>query len=154
MKAATRRKISYVVKSRNDEQAHCLGVNSLAIDASQSNVNETTAHGGLLYSAGRDGVVASWDLSLQFKKEFKKNGEESWSIDRQLQNSTEKTSCKAFSQMHTDWVNDIVLCEKGTCGNTKLFLHLLIGQLKSGSPTVTILKQLTQLEHIQIMQNA
>ncbi|KAG1453550.1 hypothetical protein G6F56_007542 [Rhizopus delemar] len=91
MKAATRCKVSYVVKSANDEQAHCLGVNSLAVDTLGNN-------GRVLYSAGRDGVVASWDLSPPL-------------TDKE----STKTRCKAFSQTHTDWVNDIVLCDKGTC---------------------------------------
>ncbi|OBZ91909.1 hypothetical protein A0J61_00044 [Choanephora cucurbitarum] len=99
MNTATRRKVSYVVSSSNEEQAHCLGVNSLAID--------TTKDGGVLYSAGRDGVVASWDLHLNFEKDKR-------IIDDSVK-TTPKTTCKAFSQMHTDWVNDIVLCQAGTC---------------------------------------
>lgn len=60
MKAATRRKVSYVVNLCNEKQAHCLGVNSLAID--------TSTEGGVLYSAGRDGIIASWDLHLDLDK--------------------------------------------------------------------------------------
>ncbi|KAI9265919.1 WD40-repeat-containing domain protein [Sporodiniella umbellata] len=90
MGVATRCKVSYVVKSANDEQAHCLGVNSLAID--------TTENAQVLYSAGRDGAIASWDLGPSFTRD-----------------STKPSRCKAFSQTHTDWVNDIVLCDKGTC---------------------------------------
>lgn len=60
MKAATRRKVSYVVNLCNEKQAHCLGVNSLAIN--------TSTEGGVLYSAGRDGIIASWDLHLDLDK--------------------------------------------------------------------------------------
>ncbi|KAI8390199.1 WD40-repeat-containing domain protein [Blakeslea trispora] len=95
MNTATRRKVSYVVSFSNEEQAHCLGVNSLAID--------TTKDGGILYSAGRDGVVASWHLNFTQAK------------DKTTTDDSRKTTCKAFSQMHTDWVNDIVLCQAGTC---------------------------------------
>lgn len=83
MKAATRRKVSYVVKLRTDEQTHCLGVNSLALDASRCDIKDDTAEGGVLYSAGRDGVVASWDLNIRFKRQL--NTEEAWLVDKQLQ---------------------------------------------------------------------
>ncbi|KAL0135275.1 WD domain-containing protein [Mucor lusitanicus] len=110
MKAATRRKVSYVVKLCNEEQTHCLGVNSLAIDTSNCNAKTENAEGGVLYSAGRDGIVASWDLHMDFKR----NTDEKWKLDGETK-ALPKTTCKAFSQMHTDWVNDIVLCEQGTC---------------------------------------
>ena len=71
MKAATKRKVSYVVNLCNEKQAHCLGVNSLAIDTEQYN------QGGLLYSAGRDGIVASWDLHLNLQK----NTQDKWRLD-------------------------------------------------------------------------
>ncbi|CAO3678603.1 unnamed protein product [Rhizopus microsporus] len=89
-----------------------LGVNSLALDASRCDIKDDTAEGGVLYSAGRDGVVASWDLNIRFKRQL--NTEEAWLVDKQLQ-SAGKSTCKAFSQIHTDWVNDIVLCQEGTC---------------------------------------
>ncbi|KAI8875796.1 WD40 repeat-like protein [Backusella circina FSU 941] len=92
----TRRKVSYVVNLCNEEQTHCLGVNSVALDTSTN---------GVLYSAGRDGIVAGWDLNMVLNQEGK--------LDREA--NVPKTTCKAFSQMHTDWVNDIVLCEQGTC---------------------------------------
>ncbi|KAI7898188.1 WD40-repeat-containing domain protein [Cokeromyces recurvatus] len=114
MKAATRRKVSYVVKSCNEEQMHCLGINSLAIDTSFHNKTGDNAEGGVLFSAGRDGIVAGWDLNMKFKREIINSGEK-WKLDLQSQTITPKPTCKIFSQMHTDWVNDIVLCENGTC---------------------------------------
>ncbi|KAI8639396.1 WD40-repeat-containing domain protein [Parasitella parasitica] len=113
MKAATRRKVSYVVKLCNEEQTHCLGVNSLAIDTSNCNAKTDSAEGGVLYSAGRDGIVASWDLHMDFKKDIE-HTDGKWRLDGETK-ALPKTTCKAFSQMHTDWVNDIVLCEQGTC---------------------------------------
>lgn len=80
MRVTTRRKISYVVKSDNEEPAHCLGVNSLAIDAG----NEHSTHGGILYSAGRDGIVASWDLHLNLKREVEED-KEKWIVDTSMQ---------------------------------------------------------------------
>lgn len=79
MKAATRRKVSYVVKLCNEEQTHCLGVNSLAIDT--SHYNTANNEGGVLYSAGRDGIVASWDLHLKVAKDTK----DKWRLDGQAQ---------------------------------------------------------------------
>lgn len=79
MKAATRRKVSYVVKLCNEEQTHCLGVNSLAIDT--SHYNTANNEGGVLYSAGRDGIVASWDLYLKVAKDTK----DKWRLDGQAQ---------------------------------------------------------------------
>lgn len=69
MKASARRSVSYVVEACDEERAHRLGVNSLAIDPNvQQTTNETTGHGGVLFSAGRDGVVASWDLHFEFHR--------------------------------------------------------------------------------------
>ncbi|CEP07720.1 hypothetical protein [Parasitella parasitica] len=113
MKAATRRKVSYVVKLCNEEQTHCLGVNSLAIDTSNCNAKADNAEGGVLYSAGRDGIVASWDLHMDFRKDIG-HTDGKWRLNEETK-ALPKTTCKAFSQMHTDWVNDIVLCERGTC---------------------------------------
>lgn len=55
MKGAARRKVSYVVDACETQHAHRLGVNSLAIDPNNA----------VLYSAGRDGVVAGWNLHIQ-----------------------------------------------------------------------------------------
>jgi WD repeat-containing protein 48 len=87
MKAPTRRKVSYVVKLCNEDQAHCLGVNSLAIDTSHCKSTGDTAEGGVLYSAGRDGIVASWDLHLNFRKETS-DATEKWRLDGTTQVKT------------------------------------------------------------------
>ncbi|KAG0176969.1 hypothetical protein DFQ29_005417 [Apophysomyces sp. BC1021] len=119
MKASTRRKVSYVVKQRNEEQAHCLGVNSLALDPNTLEASaDNTAVGGVLYSAGRDGVVAGWDIHMKFKREQEPSPiavKDKWVLDREMLNSAPRATCKVFSQMHTDWVNDIAVCEGGTC---------------------------------------
>lgn len=78
MKAATRRKVSYVVNLCNEKQAHCLGVNSLAID--------TSTQGGVLYSAGRDGIIASWDLHLNLEQ----HNEEKWQLQAKVRQTERK----------------------------------------------------------------
>jgi len=72
MRATTRRKVSYVVKNENDDLAHRLGVNSLALDPSAGRYpTSQTNEGGILYTAGRDGVVAGWDLHMPFQRAAK-----------------------------------------------------------------------------------
>lgn len=46
---------------------HCLGVSALALDTSTLLAN-TSAPGGILYTGGRDGLVASWELGIPHKK--------------------------------------------------------------------------------------
>ncbi|KAI7852561.1 WD40-repeat-containing domain protein [Circinella umbellata] len=129
MKAPARRSVSYVVEGSDEERAHRLGVNSLVIDPTVQldTVNGDIATGGILYSAGRDGVVASWDLHVEHVREQQDtttddidpmNGEntnegDQWIFDQGFQQSAPKATCRAFSQTHTDWVNDIALCENG-----------------------------------------
>lgn len=52
---------------------HTLGITALAIDTStiidnSSSPSRKKTPGGILYSGGRDGLVASWELGLPFKK--------------------------------------------------------------------------------------
>jgi WD repeat-containing protein 48 len=46
---------------------HCLGVTSLVLDTSTVLQNNQSP-GGILYSGGRDGLVASWELNVPHKK--------------------------------------------------------------------------------------
>ncbi|ORZ23544.1 WD40-repeat-containing domain protein [Absidia repens] len=122
MKTQTRRKVSYVIRQPNGRKAHCLGVNSLAIDKNtvyNNDDNLGTAEGGLLYSAGRDGVVAGWQVHIPLKQQQQQQQLSSndttqalWIHDRQVKADSSAT-CRVFSQMHTDWVNDIVVCDDG-----------------------------------------
>lgn len=120
MRATTRRKVSYVVKNENDDHAHRLGVNSLALDPTAGRDASNPNLGGILYSAGRDGVIAGWDLHMPFQRaskfeidepEDEKSGR-SWFLDQCAVQATtpQKPSSRVFSQTHTDWVNDIILC--------------------------------------------
>ncbi|ORY94461.1 WD40-repeat-containing domain protein [Syncephalastrum racemosum] len=91
MKGAARRKVSYVVDTCETQHAHRLGVNSLAIDPNNA----------VLYSAGRDGVVAGWDLHIQ--------------PDSNETSKPPNATSRMFSQLHTDWVNDICLAHNNSC---------------------------------------
>ena len=46
---------------------HCLGVTSLVLDTSTVLENHQSP-GGILYSGGRDGLVASWELNVPHRK--------------------------------------------------------------------------------------
>ena len=53
--------------SQSSHPRHCLGVSSLALDCSTLLAN-TNAPGGILYTGGRDGLVASWELGITHKR--------------------------------------------------------------------------------------
>lgn len=46
---------------------HCLGLTSLAIDTSTLLSNQQSP-GGILYSGGRDGLIASWELNIPHRR--------------------------------------------------------------------------------------
>ena len=48
---------------KSEHPRHCLGITSLAIDTSTV-LSDSSVPGGILYSGGRDGLVASWDLGI------------------------------------------------------------------------------------------
>ncbi|CAG8554257.1 4650_t:CDS:2, partial [Scutellospora calospora] len=132
MRRASRRRVSYVITHNKDDHGHLLGINSLALDTTTLNP-ETGKPEGILYSAGRDGVIASWDLHLPFRDKKNKNingsihksiesfneindmGDmlkKNWEIDDvdlTSQSPPPSTFRQSF-QSHTDWVNDIILC--------------------------------------------
>ncbi|XP_060865611.1 WD repeat-containing protein 48 [Metopolophium dirhodum] len=74
--------ISFVIRDE-EERRHRAGINSLQLDSKQ----------GILYSAGRDGIIRQWDV----------------------RDNVEATYLRSLEH-HTDWVNDIVLC----CGGNYL----------------------------------
>jgi hypothetical protein len=63
----TPNRIRYVLPVSHSQPGHRLGINSLAIDTTTV-TNSGEGPGGILYSAGRDGMVSAWDLNLQLKK--------------------------------------------------------------------------------------
>jgi hypothetical protein len=53
------------------QPGHRLGINSLALDTttpSSATSGGGNAECGILYTAGRDGMVSGWDLNLQLKR--------------------------------------------------------------------------------------
>lgn len=46
---------------------HCLGLTSLAIDTSTL-LSNSASPGGILYSGGRDGLIASWELNVPHRR--------------------------------------------------------------------------------------
>ncbi|TGZ83715.1 WD40 repeat-like protein [Ascodesmis nigricans] len=86
MARKARQRISYVLPLANSP-GHRLGVNSLAIDSN-----------GILYSAGRDGAICSWNLNVDLN-------------DHSHSNHATPSTFRNQIQAHTHWVNDIVLCQ-------------------------------------------
>ncbi|KAF8469164.1 hypothetical protein BDZ91DRAFT_87629 [Kalaharituber pfeilii] len=95
MARKARQRISYVLPFANSN-GHRLGVNSLAVDAA-----------GTLYSAGRDGLICSWDLGVNLQRKA------THSNDDVVPNPS--TTFKTQVQAHTHWVNDIILAKNNQC---------------------------------------
>jgi WD repeat-containing protein 48 len=80
----------------NAAGGHRLGVNGLAVDSTNS----------ILYSAGRDGCLCTWDLHLDVH-----NGRP---LDYDAKPPTSPaTTFKQQIQAHTHWINDIALAQSG-----------------------------------------
>ena len=75
---AVTQRISYVLRKDENRNAHLLGVNALALDTSTLTAftPDSASHhhhhhhkhslpGGILYTGGRDGMIAAWDLHLE-----------------------------------------------------------------------------------------
>lgn len=61
-------RIRYVLPFPHSQPGHRLGINSLALDTSTITDNAARPLQGILYSAGRDGMVSAWNLNLQLRK--------------------------------------------------------------------------------------
>jgi len=59
-------RIRYVLPFPHSQPGHRLGINSLALDTTTSSAGDSP--GGILYSAGRDGMISAWNLNLQLKR--------------------------------------------------------------------------------------
>ncbi|KAF8136388.1 hypothetical protein EV363DRAFT_1428786 [Boletus edulis] len=110
---------------------HRLGVTSLALDTT-SQLQGSAAPQGILYTGSRDGQVISWDLGLSLRprrkpsrwNHVKESGvrkrrnsihdgvhyEHQWELDPDTLNFTPHSQFRQCVQMHTDWINDILLC--------------------------------------------
>ncbi|OQE44853.1 hypothetical protein PENCOP_c002G08129 [Penicillium coprophilum] len=88
-------RVTYVLPLPDAPGGHRLGINGLAVDRQNS----------ILYSAGRDGVICSWDLDFPLP---------SSSALEDASPSTQKPSPTGFKtqvQAHSHWINDIVLAQ-------------------------------------------
>ncbi|KAJ5952203.1 uncharacterized protein N7479_010616 [Penicillium vulpinum] len=86
-------RVTYVLPLPDAPGGHRLGVNGLAVDRQNS----------ILYSAGRDGAICSWDLDFPLPS----------SSDEK---KPSPTGFKTQVQAHSHWINDIVLAQ----GNSAL----------------------------------
>ncbi|KAL5341574.1 Pkinase-domain-containing protein [Aspergillus crustosus] len=84
-------RVTYVLPPPDAPGGHRLGVNGLAIDPENST----------LYSAGRDGVICSWDLDLP-------------SLSSSSAAKPGATKFRNQVQVHTHWINDIVLTQNNS----------------------------------------
>ncbi|KGO35869.1 Protein of unknown function DUF3337 [Penicillium expansum] len=91
-------RVTYVLPLPDAPGGHRLGVNGLTVDRQNS----------ILYSAGRDGVICSWDLDFPLP---------SSSAPKDASNPDQKPSPTGFKtqvQAHSHWINDIVLAQNNS----------------------------------------
>ncbi|KAE8407975.1 hypothetical protein BDV37DRAFT_205952 [Aspergillus pseudonomiae] len=88
-------RITYVLPLPDAPGGHRLGVNGLEIDTDNS----------ILYSAGRDGVICSWDLNSSLK---------SSSPPTLGASKPAPTTFRNQVQAHSHWINDIVLTKNNS----------------------------------------
>ncbi|KAJ5098444.1 hypothetical protein N7532_005445 [Penicillium argentinense] len=91
-------RVTYVLPLPDAPGGHRLGVNGLTLDRQNS----------ILYSAGRDGVICSWDLDFPLTPLSSANP---------FSSSNRKpgpTRFKTQVQAHSHWINDIVLTENNS----------------------------------------
>lgn len=134
---------------------HTLAVTCLAVDSSTCISGYGDEPQGILYTGGRDGLIASWELRLKMRKRRKRNIhhqqpqgdwenvessqvnvdgsreqeedeeeeeeedstlplESKWQVDPDKipVGNGPKSTFRQCIQSHTDWVNDIVLCNQ------------------------------------------
>ncbi|KAH8705109.1 WD repeat protein [Talaromyces proteolyticus] len=89
----THQRVSYVLPLPDAPGGHRLGVNGLAVDTES----------GILYSAGRDGVICSWDLNHKTS-----------SPPAASPKSSKTTTHRHQVQAHSHWINDIVLTQNNS----------------------------------------
>ncbi|TIB36930.1 hypothetical protein E3P84_00581 [Wallemia ichthyophaga] len=102
---------------KEDHPKHSLGVTTLALDTS-TQLSGKSSPEGILYTSGKDGLVASWQLGLQTRKRSVKYGtndepvkhfEESYQLDAQ---PIDQPIFRQCVQTHTDHCNDIILAKQ------------------------------------------
>lgn len=102
---------------KDDHPKHSLGVTTLALDTS-TQLSGKAGPEGILYTSGKDGLVASWQLGLKTRRRSVRYGtrdepvkhfEESYQLDTQ---PIEQPTFRQCVQTHTDHCNDIVLAKQ------------------------------------------
>ncbi|CEJ58567.1 hypothetical protein PMG11_07221 [Penicillium brasilianum] len=91
-------RVTYVLPLPDAPGGHRLGVNGLTVDRQNS----------ILYSAGRDGVICSWDLDCSLSTLHASNPYSS------SNHKPGPTRFKTQVQAHSHWINDIVLTQDNT----------------------------------------
>ncbi|KAE8149324.1 hypothetical protein BDV25DRAFT_156605 [Aspergillus avenaceus] len=87
-------RVTYVLPPPDAPGGHRLGVNGLEIDPDNS----------ILYSAGRDGLICSWDLNLSLKSSPSALGA----------SKPGPTTFRNQVQAHSHWINNIVLTKNNS----------------------------------------
>ncbi|KAJ6440794.1 WD repeat protein [Purpureocillium lavendulum] len=87
--------------AKSSAGGHRLGVNGLAVDASN----------GILYSGGRDGIVCAWDVNLGRSRaaDAADDGD-----SKAKAPPPPTTTFRAQCQAHMHWINDIALAQNNT----------------------------------------
>ncbi|KAF7176647.1 hypothetical protein CNMCM7691_003299 [Aspergillus felis] len=89
-------RVTYVLPLPDAPGGHRLGVNRLTVDEDHS----------ILYSAGRDGVICSWDLNLPLSA--------SKTSSAPGAQKSGPTTFRHQVQAHSHWINDIVLTQNNS----------------------------------------
>lgn len=82
----------------SSRKSHRLGVNSLAIDPTNS---------GTLFSGGRDGIIAAWDLKMTLALAPARYDDDGSEV--QVTSTNGDSTYKCGLQAHTHWVNEIAV---------------------------------------------
>ncbi|TIC25953.1 N-acetyltransferase 10 [Wallemia mellicola] len=104
---------SMTTLDKDDHPRHSLGVTTLALDTA-TQLSGKPGPEGILYTSGKDGLVASWQLGIQTRQRNRRYGTDSpvehfsekFEIEREPQSAPIFRQCV---QTHTDHCNDILL---------------------------------------------
>jgi WD repeat-containing protein 48 len=88
-------RIRYVLPFPHSQPGHRLGINSLALDT--TTITNGGSPSGILYSAGRDGMISAWNLNLQLKRRPNEY------VNGHASDSAEKIPSEENSNTARDW---------------------------------------------------
>ncbi|MBW0484425.1 hypothetical protein O181_024140 [Austropuccinia psidii MF-1] len=125
--------------SSNHLNQHRLGINSIALDPfnqfhhhhQDQDQNQNQNPGGIIYTAGKDGLINSWNLNLPILNSSNQDQNHhhptNHSLNQNYLHSIKLDQSKLFNQndlqspistfyqsiqIHSDWCNDILLCNR------------------------------------------